>query len=98
MSATDNSWVQHAACSDSGYSVDLWFPQRGDTTSERLARSVCESCPVRFECLQENIDERDGIYGGTSGRQRRALRRELNKTGRSLRHVFERNMRKGQGL
>ncbi len=40
------------------------------------AKAVCAGCPVRAECLEFALanDERWGVWGGTSERQRRAMR------------------------
>ena len=40
------------------------------------AKAVCAGCPVREACLEFALanDERWGVWGGTSERQRRAMR------------------------
>jgi WhiB family redox-sensing transcriptional regulator len=55
---------------------DAFFPERGGST--RDAKAVCRACPVRNECLSYALeqDERFGIWGGTSERERRELRRD----------------------
>ncbi len=81
MSATDRgvswppSWYARAACR--GMDPNLFFPGRGESNSEAL--TVCRSCPVRFDCLEQALgsDERLGIWGGLSERERRRLRREI---------------------
>jgi len=54
---------------------DLWHPDKG--ASVRDAKRVCRSCLVRAECLEWAMDndERYGVWGGLSERERRALRR-----------------------
>ena len=54
---------------------DLWYPDKG--ASVRDAKRVCRDCPVRDECLEWAMDndERYGVWGGLSERERRALRR-----------------------
>jgi WhiB family redox-sensing transcriptional regulator len=51
---------------------------------------VCRSCPVRFECLADALDNRIefGVWGGMTERERRALLRR-HPTVRSWRAVFE---------
>jgi WhiB family transcriptional regulator, redox-sensing transcriptional regulator len=53
---------------------DLFFPDKGGTNS--AAKAVCRSCPVRTSCLQWALDhdERFGVWGGLSERERRRLR------------------------
>lgn len=71
-------WAAHAACA--GHDPDLWFPHRGDATSP--ARALCTACPVSGDCLDYalrwNIDQ--GIWGGTSARERRTIRAENQPT------------------
>jgi hypothetical protein len=45
----------------------------------RCARAlrICRGCPVRGACLVEHLTELDGVFGGTTPRQRRDLRRSL---------------------
>jgi WhiB family redox-sensing transcriptional regulator len=65
------SWQEHANCR--GIDPALFFPERGDSTSE--AKAVCRRCVVREDCLAQGLaQERYGIWGGTSERERRAIR------------------------
>ena len=50
------------------------FQRRGGSTRE--AKKVCLSCEVRSECSEYALanDERFGIWGGLSERERRKLR------------------------
>ncbi|MCL4449452.1 MAG: WhiB family transcriptional regulator [Actinobacteria bacterium] len=58
-----------------GVEPDLFFPERGASTRE--AKAVCRGCIVRGECLEYALKngERFGIWGGTSERERRRIRR-----------------------
>lgn len=69
---TQASWRASAACR--GKAPWVFFPARGDYAGLRAAVTICRSCTVRRDCLAANLDERDGVYGGLSGKQRRALR------------------------
>lgn len=54
-----------------------WFhPGRGEST--RDAKAVCATCPVRPECFEWAVTrpEKFGIWGGTSERERRRIRRD----------------------
>ena len=55
---------------------ELFFPVKGGSTRE--AKKVCANCTVRAECLSYALenDERFGIWGGLSERERRKLRAE----------------------
>lgn len=64
-------WRARANCR--GVDPDLFFPERG--SSQREAKAVCAGCEVRAECLAEGLHETVGIWGGTSERERRVLRR-----------------------
>lgn len=64
-------WKADAACTPD--QADLFFPERGEDADE--AKRICAGCPVRRECLTAALDnnERHGIWGGTSRRERRKL-------------------------
>jgi len=69
------SWRELAACR--GLNPAVFFPERGDTRGVEYAKSICAGCDVQVECLDENLFEDDGIFGGLSGRQRRQIRSKL---------------------
>lgn len=56
------------ACQQPGVDPDWFFPERGDVTAMRLAKSICVACPVRRACYVEAEirKERFGIWGGVS--------------------------------
>ena len=67
------SWRDDAACR--GLDPRLFLPSRGQ--DERPAKAVCAACTVREPCLEFALTSRWnlGIWGGTSERQRREIRR-----------------------
>jgi WhiB family redox-sensing transcriptional regulator len=73
VAARRQPWRQHAACR--GVDTDLFFPGRGDDVN--VPRAVCDTCPVKQQCLDAHIAEKFGMFGGLSERERRKLRREL---------------------
>jgi WhiB family redox-sensing transcriptional regulator len=75
------SWWAGRACV--GMPLDLFFPERGDNEAVAAAKAVCTACPVAEPCLEAHLEERDGIYGGTSGRERRRLRSARRREARS---------------
>lgn len=69
-------WIARAACR--GMPPALFYPERGEAITPAL--EVCATCSVAVECLEHALaeGERRGIWGGTSERQRRALRKEMD--------------------
>lgn len=81
-------WQQHGECR--GMNPDLWHPGRGEDT--RGAKSICERCEVRVECLAFALYtfEEVGIWGGRSERERREMRREMHRRGILANHLVDR--------
>ena len=70
----DPAWRADAACI--GEDPDLFFAQREDGgVSVAKATAICQRCPVIEECLAFGLKEHHGVWGGTSERERRQLRR-----------------------
>ncbi|GAA1302681.1 MAG: WhiB family transcriptional regulator [Brachybacterium tyrofermentans] len=69
------SWQERALCAQTD--PEAFFPEKGGSTRE--AKKVCVSCDVRAECLEYALenDERFGIWGGLSERERRKLKRRV---------------------
>jgi WhiB family redox-sensing transcriptional regulator len=69
----NRDWLRRANCM--GVDPDLFFPERG--ASSREAKEVCKGCVVRDDCLDYAIarNEKFGIWGGLSERERRKVRR-----------------------
>jgi WhiB family redox-sensing transcriptional regulator len=75
----DDSFFEEAACK--GEPLETFFPNvqagrghgySGHDWSE--AREICESCPVRLECLRWALEnEEDGFWGGTTMRERTGI-------------------------
>ena len=70
-----NEWKDKAACKGL---TDLMYPARGDHDGLMRALAICDSCTVRAECFEYVLDlgEPEGIWAGTTARQRRAMRAE----------------------
>ena len=73
VSSEQLSWQERALCAQTD--PEAFFPENGGSTIE--AKRVCLSCEVRAECLEYDVahDERFGIWGGLSERERRRLKR-----------------------
>ncbi len=68
------SWQEAALCAQTD--PEAFFPEKGGSTRE--AKRVCHGCEVRADCLDYALDhdERFGIWGGLSERERRKLKRQ----------------------
>ncbi len=67
-------WMRDGLCAQTD--PDSFFPDKGK--SNREAKQVCMSCPVRAECLEAALErnERFGVWGGMSERERRRVLRK----------------------
>lgn len=72
--AGELAWQADALCAQTD--PEAFFPEKGGST--RDAKRVCGACNVRSECLEYALanDERFGIWGGMSERERRRLRKQ----------------------
>lgn len=66
-------WQEHALCSQTD--PEAFFPEKGGST--KAAKRICSRCDVKAECLDYALDhdERAGIWGGLSERERSKLKR-----------------------
>jgi WhiB family redox-sensing transcriptional regulator len=68
-------WEEQALCR-TVEDQTVFFPEHGNRSPAK-AKAICRRCPVRDECLSaafEN-DERFGIWGGLTEKERRKLGR-----------------------
>lgn len=67
------SWQTDALCAQTD--PEAFFPEKGGST--RDAKRICTTCEVKAQCLEYALqnDERFGIWGGLSERERRRIRR-----------------------
>lgn len=73
--AIEEQWQEQALCAQTD--PEAFFPEKGGSTRE--AKRICQACGVRDECLEYALahDERFGIWGGLSERERRRLKKQL---------------------
>lgn len=66
-------WQADSLCAQTD--PEAFFPEKGGST--RDAKRICTSCEVKAQCLDYALqnDERFGIWGGLSERERRKLRK-----------------------
>jgi WhiB family transcriptional regulator, redox-sensing transcriptional regulator len=71
----DEQWQERALCAQTD--PEAFFPEKGGSTRE--AKRICMGCEVRDACLEYALahDERFGIWGGLSERERRRLKRGI---------------------
>ena len=75
LETEDNQWQDRALCAQTD--PEAFFPEKGGSTRE--AKKICLGCEVRHECLDYALahDERFGIWGGLSERERSRLKRGI---------------------
>jgi WhiB family redox-sensing transcriptional regulator len=85
-------WPSVAACRTGD--PDALFVQGAE---QNVAKRICRSCPVRYECLADALDNRIefGVWGGMTERERRALLRRHPQVP-SWRKMFEAALNKSQ--
>lgn len=74
-----------AACIS--YPLSVFHPDKRDTKTEELAKSVCRTCPLLDDCLEEALDEDEGldllqgIRGGATASERTIIRSRRRRNG-----------------
>lgn len=74
------SWRRRAACR--GLDAEVFYPASEDDADAAEAKAVCGGCPVREACLEHALAhrEREGVWGGTTERERRRIVRQRRKS------------------
>ena len=75
----DGAWMLQAQCR--GVDPETFFPT--ESAGVNAAQRLCGGCPVQRECLDYALRHRirQGIWGGTSERERRRI---LRRQGRAV--------------
>jgi WhiB family redox-sensing transcriptional regulator len=83
----DLAWQDGAACT--GLDPAIFFPTQGEDT--RPAKDVCKICDVQADCLEYALkyNEKFGIWGGASERERRRILRRRAQQNRRERQRVE---------
>ena len=78
MTTLDLTWRAQGACH--GLDPEMFYPDSDDHAEK--AKAVCEGCAVRLACLEYALAarEKQGVWGGTTGRERRRLLRQRRQT------------------
>jgi WhiB family redox-sensing transcriptional regulator len=71
------SWTADAACREHRELEFVLLPRGVQPADVERCKSVCRSCLVGRECLSHALadDTLEGVWGGTSDRERRELRK-----------------------
>lgn len=82
------AWRHAAVCRpENGYDPEIWFPppmrpyairgeqaaaRRRRIAAEAQAKALCNTCPVRLQCLQfaDETNQREGVWGGLTPQER----------------------------
>ena len=70
----DREWRSKALCHKKNQ--DFWYPPLEADAPEQyysIAREVCRCCPVWNECLQDGLDEKWGMWGGLTPKDRQPI-------------------------
>lgn len=72
LALNNTAWMIEAACVDFLPIVDF---HSSNYDEQKVALSICATCPVRKECLQYALDnhEKDGIWGGATAQSLRTV-------------------------
>lgn len=77
--AARNNWRDDAACANYDGPADWFANEINEASYDAIgaALQVCNRCPVRPQCLQHALDNREdiGIWGGLTAAQRDRVRR-----------------------
>tara|TARA_B100001245_G_scaffold123897_1_gene91274 strand:- start:3404 stop:4306 length:903 start_codon:yes stop_codon:yes gene_type:complete len=85
----DADWRYRASCRDQD--PELFYPDKENKDTTAAAKRICRHCVVIPECLREEFSQgvkgQNGVRGGYSTRERRAiLRRGANEVAKVLHH------------
>lgn len=75
LATDEDQWQERALCAQTD--PEAFFPEKGGSTRE--AKRICQGCEVKDACLEYALahDERFGIWGGLSERERRRIKRGI---------------------
>lgn len=73
LDLTPEDWTRDALCQQTD--PEVFFPERGEPSTN--PKAVCAACDVTADCLGYALrhDEKYGVWGGTSPKERQRLRR-----------------------
>jgi hypothetical protein len=78
--------MTQAACKD--VDPEMFFPEQGSKyKTAEMAKEVCKSCVIKFDCLQTALENKyDGVWGGLTTVERDSLQRRERRVRRGRMH------------
>lgn len=70
---TEEHPLEEGACFRKRDLLPLFFSD--NTAEQNYAKALCFTCPVQLECLEMNIREPFGVFGGTLPSERAKIRK-----------------------
>lgn len=66
-------WQDLSLCSE--VDTELFFAEKGASSTVREAKSICRRCDVESTCLEWALETREqfGVLGGKTARERRGM-------------------------
>ena|ERR1051325_731392 len=84
-----NMWRLKATCKD--MDPNIFFPPEKDEQAIKIAKTICASCLVQQECLEEGlkpVNRDSGVWGGLWWKERKALIRKNRSKKRTQRYII----------
>ncbi len=83
---TDTTWQRRGACHQHPNPSSLWFAHPNNHKARDGAKAICNTCPVKPDCLAWSIldlyqSEHGGIMAATTREDRRELRTKMKTPG-----------------
>lgn len=68
-------WTKQSECLKYGveYTDHHFWPDPWGNIHPKAA-AICAVCPVKAECYEAGVDETEGVWGGTTPKERRVIR------------------------
>lgn len=78
----DTAWMLRGRCAEEAHAdqsvAELFFPDPGGKNDAEMAKALCSACAVQVDCLRFAMATAvDGIWGGTTARERQEIRRKI---------------------
>jgi hypothetical protein len=77
--------------------ADIFYVEDYEEDKVCRAKDICGRCPVREQCLDFALGTREseGIWGGTTGNERRSLMNRMRKAGTEIPN-YTKDMQQGR--